>query len=242
MLAGVLVAACLLVFGEYIPKAWFRAHPYVRSARFVTVLYISWKLFYPIGTAVTWIAGLIVPKQFTGRQDLCSLATRDELKMLTVEAEQNGVLSAEERTMIHRTVELAEKTARDIQTLMKDAVVADAGFSIADLIDLAKTNNFIRYPVRRGDPSEFEGVIDLFDVLTGSAPDSSSIVPFIRKAVLISHNTPADDVLPRLRGARQSMGFVTDDQGLITGLITTDDILTQIVATTSTGIPHSQSR
>ena len=227
--AGLLVSACLLVFGEYIPKAWFRAYPYLRSAKFANVLYVSWKLFYPIGAAVTWIAGLIIPKQYTGRQDLCSMATRDELKMLTVEAEQNGVLSAEERTMIHQTVELADKTAHDIQIPMGNAVVVEAGFSVAQTIELAKTNNYTRYPVKRAGGTEFEGVVDLFDVLTGSGDSSGSIAPFIRKAVLIPSGTPADDVMPRLRIARQSMGLVTDDQGAVTGLVTTGDILNQIV-------------
>jgi CBS domain containing-hemolysin-like protein len=227
--AGLLVSVGLLLFGEYIPKAWFRAHPYFRSARFANMLYISWKIFYPVGVAVTWIAGLIVPKQFTGRQDLCSLATRDELKMLTVEAEQNGVLSAEERAMIHQAVELAEKTAGDIQKPLGSATVVDAGFSIAQIIDFAKTNSYTRYPVRQSDGAGYDGVIDLFDVLTGSADPDGSIKPYVRKAVLIPAGTPADDVMPRLRLARQSMGLVTDDSGAVTGLVTTGDILNQIV-------------
>ncbi len=229
VLAGLLVSGGLLIFGEYIPKAWFRAYPYIRSAKFANLLYVSWKIFYPIGAAATWVAGLIVPKQFSGRQDLCSLATRDELKILTVEAEQNGVLSAEERTMIHQAVELAEKTAAAIQTPLAHAVVVEAGFSIAQIIAFAKTNPYTRYPVKRSDGNGFEGIVDLFDVLTGSAAPSGSIAPFVRKAVFIPGSTPADDVMPQLRIARQSMGLVTDAQGAVSGLVTTDDILQQIV-------------
>ncbi|WP_372807501.1 CNNM domain-containing protein [Pontiella sp.] len=227
VVAGLLVSAGLLVFGEYIPKAWFRAYPYLRSARFANVLFVSWKIFYPFGAAVTWIAGLVVPKQASGRQDLCSLATRDELKILTVEAEQNGVLSPEERTMIHQAVELAEKTAADIQTPLAKAVVVEAACSTAQLLELAQSNNYTRYPVQQAGGSGFEGVIDLFDVLTGGAVDT--IAPYIRKAVLIPGSTPADDIMPRLRMARQSMGLVTDSEGVVIGLVTTDDILNQIV-------------
>jgi CBS domain containing-hemolysin-like protein len=230
VVAGLLVSAGLLVFGEYIPKAWFRAYPYLRSARFANVLFVSWKIFYPFGAAVTWVAGLVVPKEATGRQDLCSLATRDELKILTVEAEQNGVLSPEERTMIHQAVELAEKTTGDIQTPLDKAVVVEAAFTIAQILEFAKSNSYTRYPVKRADGTGFDGVIDLFDVLTGNGRAADTIAPYIRKAVLIPGTTPADDIMPRLRITRQSMGLVTDSMGVVTGLVTTDDILNQIVA------------
>lgn len=229
VLSGLLLSAFLLVLGEYVPKAWFRAIPYQRSARFASVLYFSWIIFYPIGRAITWIAGLLLKEHTGGQNDLCSLATRDELKMLTVEAEQQGVLSAEERAMIHHTVELAGKTAQAIQTPLTYSVVVDAGCSVAEFIALAKTNSYMRYPVKRSDGSGFAGIIDLFDVLIGSKNHTSAITPYIRKAVMLPHSTPADDVLPRLRIARQSMGLVTDDEGRVTGLVTTDDILTQIV-------------
>lgn len=229
VLAGVVIALFLLIFGEYVPKAWFRALPYHRSARFANVLYISWIIFNPIGRSITWLAGLLVKGHANGKRDLCSLATRDELKILTVEAEQNGVLSAEERVMIHRTVELADKTAGELQTPMGCAVVVDAGCQIAELIELAKKNNYMRYPVRRAGESGCEEVIDLFEVLTGSEDLTGAITPFVRKAVFISQSTPADDVMPMLRMTRQSMGFVTDDKDVVTGILTTDDILKQIV-------------
>jgi len=51
-LVGVLgVTLLLVVFGEYVPKAWFRTDPYHRSARLVGLLYVSWAVFPPVGTA-----------------------------------------------------------------------------------------------------------------------------------------------------------------------------------------------
>ncbi|MBT8046250.1 MAG: DUF21 domain-containing protein, partial [Pontiella sp.] len=229
VLSGLLVSVCLLVFGEYVPKAWFRAFPYYRSARFAEALYYSWVVFSPVGAAVTWIAGLFVKEHESGQRDLCSLANRDELKILTVEAEQNGVLTAEERAMIHQTVELADKTAGDIQKPLSQAVVVESGCSIDAFVDVARSNSFSRYPVRQPGTPEFAGIVDLFDVLTRNSTGSGTITPFIRPAVMIPHDVPAEDVMPRLRIARQSMGLVADEKGEVTGLVTTSDILNQIV-------------
>jgi CBS domain containing-hemolysin-like protein len=229
VISGLLISASLLIFSEYIPKAWFRAHPYYRCARFANALHISWIIFNPLGRGITWIAGLMIKGHQSGRNDLCSLASRGELKILTAEAELNGVLSSEERAMIQNTVELSEKTVAQICTRMDQVIVAPANCTVSEFMQLATKKEFSRYPVQQTGESTFLGIVDLLDVLTGHDGLDDSIMPFVREAVLIPRSTPADDVMPRLRLARQSMGLVTDESGAVGGVITTDDILNQIV-------------
>lgn len=229
VVSGLIVALCLVVFGEYLPKAWFRARPYYRSARFARILYVSWAVFRPVGAAVTWIAGLIIPGGASGKQDLCSLATRDEIKMLTSEAEQQGILSADERAMIQRTVELAEKPVSEIMTPLAGMVSVSSDCSIPEFLDLARSSHYTRFPVRRVGEAGYAGIVNVFDVLGGRRGHAKSIRRFVREAVEVPHQTPADDVMSVLYQMGQSMGLVTGGGGEVIGLVTNDDVLRQIV-------------
>ena len=54
---------------------------------------------------------------------------------------------------------------------------------------------------------------------------------FIRSPLFVSEKMPVDDILPRMRRFRQPMCLVRNEQGDVTGLITTEDILEEIVGT-----------
>ena len=223
----VALAAILLLFGEFIPKAWFRARPYVRSARFVRLLQWAWIVFKPIGLATTWLAGLVIPGKNDARQDLCALANRDELKLLVTEGEQHGVLTTEEREMIHRTVELAEKPASALMTPIDRIVAASSSATMREFLAVARERDFSRFPVQDPQTREFTGIVAVLDVL--ALGDDTALDRATARPVLIPADTPADEIMPTLRLARQSMGLVTGDGDSVIGLVTTDDVLRQIV-------------
>jgi len=225
--ATIALTVILLLFGEFLPKAWFRARPYVRSARFVRLLRWAWILFRPVGLATTWLAGLVVPVKSDARQDLCALANRGELKLLVTEGEQHGVLTREEREMIHRTVELAEKPASAIMTPIDRIVSVSSSATVREFLALARARDFSRFPVQDPGNRKFTGIVAVLDVL--ALGDGTALGKATAHPVLIPAHTPADEIMPTLRLAHQSMGLVTGDTNDVIGLVTTDDVLRQIV-------------
>ena len=225
--ATVTLTVILLLFGEFIPKAWFRARPYVRSARFVRLLQWAWIVFKPVGLAATWLAGLIIPGKNDARQDLCALANRGELKLLVTEGEQHGVLTTEEREMIHRTVELAEKPARALMTPLDQIVSVPSSATMGEFFAVARDKDFSRFPVRDLHTQKFTSILAVLDVL--GLGDDATLDKAMARPVYLSADTPADEIMPTLRLAHQSMGLVIDDANTVIGLVTTDDVLKQIV-------------
>lgn len=228
--ATVFLTIVLLVCGEFIPKAWFRARPYVRSARFVRLLRWAWIVFRPFGTAMTWLAGIILPGNGSSSQhDLCVLADRGEFKLLATEGEQNGILTMEEREMIHRTIELTDRPVKDIMTPVDNVVAASSASTLQDFLSLARDMNFSRFPLRDPHTGQFTGIVAVLDVLAFGNTDERSIEKATASPVFLPAATPSDEIVPTLRLAHQTMGLVTDDGGLVIGLVTTDDVLKQIV-------------
>ncbi|MCF7847316.1 MAG: CNNM domain-containing protein [Kiritimatiellales bacterium] len=227
--ATVALTVILLVFGEFIPKAWFRARPYVRSARFVRPLRLAWIVFRPFGLAMTWLAGLVLPGESSGKQDLRTLANRDEFKLLASEGEQHGILTTEEREMIHRTVELTDRTARAIMTPLDRIASASSNGTLQAFLDMAREKDFSRFPVRDPQTGRFVGIVAVLNVLAIADRDERALNKATVTPVFMPADTPADEIMPILRLAHQSMGLVTDAADDVIGLVTTDDVLKQIV-------------
>jgi len=224
------MAVVILLFGEYLPKAWFRASPYDRAEPFARLLHLAWKVLWPVSTGLTWLAGLLIPGKSSQKQDLYDLATRAELKLLAREGQQYGVLTPEERVMIHRVIELSDKPARTIMIARGAFTEVDADATVSEFLAVARESGFTRYPVYDRNANRFVGLVNVFDVLTGSSGTAGEPMrAFARSPVFLPQDLPADEILPRLRLARQPMGLVVDPKAEVIGLVTTEDILEQIV-------------
>jgi len=139
------------------------------------------------------------------------------------------VLSAKERYMIHRVIELSGKTAEDVMVPREKMVVAYADMRMPEFFALARECGLTRLPVVSRITGDFVGVINVFYVLsTGKEDDTRTVVDFVRPPQFIPASMPVDDILPRMRGGRQPMSLVTRGEDVI-GLVTTEDILRTIV-------------
>lgn len=229
-LSALVVAVLLLVFCEYLPKAWFHARPLERSRRFVGMLKFWESAFRPLSVSVIWLTKWLVPGGGEAFQAGAPFVTKEDLKILAHEGERDGVLSPRERFMIHRVFELSRKRAHEIMTPRAEMTLADRDMALADFLSIARHSGFTRIPAHDGTKDEFVGIINVFDALPSlSAPAGKTVADFVRPPLFIPGSMPVDDILPRLRRSCQPMCLVKDDSGAVVGLVTTEDILEEIV-------------
>jgi CBS domain containing-hemolysin-like protein len=226
----VVMSVLVLVFSEYLPKAWFHSRPLERCRRFAGMLRIGELILKPLGVTIIWLTRWLVPGPSRPLSKPLPFVTREDLKVLAREGEKDGVLSREERDMIHRVFELSGKRAREIMVPLKNMTSVWADTTVDKFFETARTSGFTRMPVRAKDTGEFAGVINVFYVLSSPELDTSrKVADFVRPPLFVSENMPVDDILPRMRRSRQPMCFVSNDESEVVGLITTEDILEEIV-------------
>ncbi len=231
-ISAVLVTIILLIFSEYIPKAWFQARPYYRSIKFAGFMEWSGRIFKPIGIVVTQIAKLIAPVKVSAKQALSTLASRTELKVLASEGVIYGEITPEEHTMIHRAIELSEKSAKKIMIPLEQVIYVNKDISKKDFLEFSSAKEYTRYPVFDALGKKFIGVVNLFDVIADTElNDQSTIEELVKEIVFIPEDIPADDVVALFRRGRQPIGLVVNKYKEVIGLITTEDILEEIVGT-----------
>ncbi len=231
MVAPVVVSVVVIIFGEYLPKAWFQARPIERSNRFAGILRAAEWLLRPMAYCFIAVARLLSP----GERDKnfgkpAPFVTRDDLKVLAREGEKDGVLSAKERYMIHRVIELSTTKASSIMVPRDKVVTVFDDLPIPDFFALARETGLTRFPTVNRETGNFSGVINVSYVLAiGSAALSKTVYAYRRPPLFIANTLPADRILPQMRRSRQPLCLVRDPKGDVIGLVTTEDILRIIV-------------
>lgn len=228
--SSVVMTLVLLVFCEYLPKAWFYSRPWDRTHRFAGLLKLSETLLRPIGMVVVWMTRLILPGPSRTFSKPMPFVTRDDLKLLAREGEQYGTLSERERSMIHRVFDLPGQIARDIMIPRERMTFVHSDDTLETFFEVARSTHVSRMPVYDRARREFIGIVNVFYVLATRPQDrAQAVAPFARPPIFISESLPVDDIFPHLRRARQPMGLVVNAAREVVGLLTTEDILEAIV-------------
>jgi putative hemolysin len=228
-LATVLVVLGMLIFCEYLPKAWFQSSPTLRVLPFAWLLKACGQILLPVSRALGLVMRLVIPARGCEENDAQPLVTREELLHLAGEGVQTGILSEPERRMIHSIFELRDTTCGELMVPRKDVVFVRTDTSAEDLIALARAREFNRFPVFDEAKKAFVGIVHVFDVLADRDRAAKTAAAYMRPPQFVSHETPADHVLPRMRVTRQPLVMVVDDRYECAGIVTVEDILEEVV-------------
>ena len=226
--ASLVSTIVLLLFGEYLPKAWFRSYPAFRVLPFARLLTWSGTVFYPLSMAIMRLADWLVPGANRAGQST-HFITREELAYLAKEGEQAGTFSAGERKMVRGVLDLQFTTCADLMVPRKEMATAAPAMPVETVLKIARQRRISRLPIYDPDTRHFTGLIYVMDVLMNPAADKRVAKDYARPPQFVALSDRADQVLQRMRFSRQPMALVRDPTGQVAGLITTEDILENIV-------------
>jgi len=161
---------------------------------------------------------------------------RDSIAELVQEAAEAQVLPGEppeldrhERLLIANVLRLRETTAADVMVPRADIVAISADATLAQVIELFRTEEHSRMPVYREQLDDVVGMIHLKDVFAYiGRPEAFSVEAIMRKPLLVAPQLPVLDLLLQMRQARMHLALVVDEYGGIDGLVTIEDLVETI--------------
>ncbi len=219
----------LLIFCEYLPKAWFQSNPARRIIPFASLLRWASYLFRPVGKVVTGITNIMIPSSIRKGPGSPTMLTREELKYLTREGEQSGTFSAHERRMIHGVFELTKKRCDEIMIPLDKMILVSSDTKHEDVMNVARLNKLTRLPVYQDEPDHVVGLVHVMDLAFDEKPTDKYARDYMRPPQFVPAETPINELLPRMQLTRQPMALVTDEESAVLGLVTTQDVLQEIV-------------
>lgn len=237
-LAVAIVIATLLsmIVGELVPKNFALAVP-LRTARIVT----------PFQRAFTWVmkpAVLLLNGSANGilrsigiepKEELSGARTADELSSLVRRSAMEGLLDADQATLLSRTLRFSELTAGDVMTPRPRVEAIDREQTVADVLALSRQTGLSRFPVIDDDLDRVVGIVHVKQAV--SVPrDRRGDVPVLAIAEE-PHRVPEtvhlDQLLSDLKERGYQMAIVVDEYGGTAGLATLEDLVEEMVGEVS---------
>lgn len=227
---GVIMTVIILIFSEYIPKAWFQSQPLRRCRPFAQPLLWSAGILRPAVSLINWITQWMIPTSIKDNSPRRLFATKDEIDILAMESAEHGVLSPKQRIMIRRVLDLSGKTAADIMTPRAVMHIVTSSSSMKEFFNKVSASSHTRLPVYDEAAGVFSGTVNYFDVVSQCGECThDSLAGFVRPPLLVPETMPMIEVFSKLRQSRQPVCLVGKSPAEVTGLITNQNILDQIV-------------
>ncbi|GAB6264407.1 CNNM family magnesium/cobalt transport protein CorC [Photobacterium sp. CCB-ST2H9] len=156
---------------------------------------------------------------------------KEELVSVIRDSEENALIDHDTRDMLEGVMQISEMRVRDIMIPRSQMVTIERSQKVEDLIDIIVDAQHSRYPVISDDKDHVEGILLAKDLLQYLRPDSEpfDLDVILRPAVVVPESKRVDRLLKEFREERYHMAIVVDEFGGVSGLITIEDILEQIV-------------
>lgn len=220
-----------IVFGELAPKSL--------AIRFPTrtTFAVAWplKAFYFVFRPVIWLMNgfanfilkIIGIKPLHGSE----IHSEEELKMIISESHQGGAIEETERALIQNVFEFDDRRVSNIQTLKKNLSAIEITATIKEAIDYFTQEGYSRYPVYSETIDNIKGILYTKDLMRNlyNNPEEKTIENLIRKAYFISESAKIKNVLKEFQQKHLQMAIVTNEIGELTGIVTMEDILEELV-------------
>lgn len=217
--ATLAIAVMMLIVGEYLPKLWFSSRPIERTGRVLWIFLVLRTVLYPLASLCMFITRLVAPRT----KDKSPFVSRETIDFLSRDSEAQGQISAFERLMIKRVLDLQIRKASQIMTPLARVDRVYESDNLATVLRVFRQTHHRILPMFSDDGKRCLGVVHLFDLLRSR---TANPIPFDlrRPPVFVLRDTPADDLLPYMRVRATKILIVRDGEEPI-GIVSQEDVL-----------------
>lgn len=156
--------------------------------------------------------------------------SREEIHDLLQQAD--SVFDPEEQNMLQGVLEVAETQVREVMVPRSQMVVIERNQRLDDMLNVIIQSGHSRFPVIGEDRDEVLGIMlakDLLRYFCDEARGDLHIEDYLRPASVIPESKRLNALLKEFRDSHNHMAIVVDEYGGVSGLLTIEDVLEEIV-------------
>lgn len=220
----------LLILCEITPKILATKHAEVSALFAAPVMEFLIKVFNPVILIFTGLSNLLLRIFGMEISKRSPLITQEELRTMIEVGKEEGVLSDEERKMLHRIFEFGDIRVKDVM-IPKDKVVAvDINIKADELLDIFVEQGHARLPVYKGSVDNIIGVIFARDLLYILRDKGLFVLQdLLHEAYFVSGAMRVNELLRRFQTDRVQIAIVVDSNKVSLGVVTLEDLVEEIV-------------
>jgi CBS domain containing-hemolysin-like protein len=203
-------------------------------------LYATWpmwnvvgKLAEPLVLAARGVDSLLHRVVGRAPQETNEDSFEEEIRTIVSEGHREGLLEEEAREMIEGVIELGDANVSHIMTPRTDINMIQVDTPWDEVLEAVIESGHTRVPVYGSSRDEIVGILyskDLLPELAKPAGQSPRLLAeLVRKPLFVPETKPVDDLLNLFQKSRTHIAVVLDEYGGVSGLVTIEDALEEIV-------------
>jgi putative hemolysin len=157
--------------------------------------------------------------------------TREEVLHTLSEGGEAGALTEHEHKVIENMLDFSRTQVSEVMVPRNRMVALDKDSPKDTLMEIVRENMYTRYPVYQNERDNIVGFIHCKDLFLHHRIELSefSLNDIVRPPLYVPENKRASDLLREMQQKRMQMALVVDEYGGIIGLVTTEDLLEELV-------------
>ena len=157
--------------------------------------------------------------------------SEEEIQAFIDAGQEEGILEHGEGEMIQSIVHFGDKVAREVMTPRTQVVAVDINSPVEKLLQVIVAKRHARIPVYRDELDNIEGLVHERDLLRlwQKGEKLENFRSLIKPAYFVPETKPVDDLLKEMKEKGDQMVVVVDEYGGVSGLITIEDLIEEIV-------------
>jgi putative hemolysin len=157
--------------------------------------------------------------------------TREEVLHTVSEAGVAGALTKHEHKVIENMLDFSHTLVSEVMVPRPRMIALDIDAPRDILVQVVRDNMYTRYPVYRKDKDNIVGFIHSKDLFLHPKIDSPDFAlhEIVRPPLFVPENKRASKLLREMQRKRMHIAFIVDEYGDIRGLVTTEDLLEELV-------------
>ncbi len=222
-----LLTIFVLIFGEIVPKTMCTTHATTAVQFFAYPIYWVEKLFSPI---LYMVEPLIL--KLTGGQGMTlPFMTQEELEVMIETGGKTGVLATDKVEMIKNIFTFTDLTVKSVMIPRIDTFIMDGNLSLDEAKDELFNAKYSRIPVYDGLRDNVIGILYRTHALCELAQGKHTVLlkELALPPLFIPISKPVVDLLKQFQQEKRHIAIVVNEFGGIMGLVTTEDLLEEVV-------------
>jgi putative hemolysin len=222
-----------VIVGELVPKSVALQFP--TQVALYTIFPMQWSLWLYGGfirflNGGGWLLLKVMGVRQTGHRHIHS---PEELELLLAESRDGGLLEPDEHRRLQRALRMRLRTAGHLMVPRGRIHAADINTPFQELLPRLAASPYTRVPVFDGTLDRLIGIVNTKQLalrqLTGRMP--KTLAELMRPAVTVPETMTGDRLIALFREKRTHQAIVTDAQSRVVGIVSLDDLLTDLLGT-----------
>ncbi|MDY7051293.1 hemolysin family protein, partial [Limnospira fusiformis] len=229
-----MLAYLQIVLGELVPKSLALLYPEQIARMWAPYSLAIARIFKPFVWCLNQSTRLLLRLlgiNYTGQP--YTRVTPEELQLIITTSSESMGLEAEERQLLNNVFEFGDVLTEEVMIPRTSIVSLPHTATFQNLLEEMAVSNHSRYPITGESLDDILGILDFRDLAKPLAErqldEETPILTWVRAARFVSEQMLLSELLPLIQRSQQEMAIVVDEFGGTAGLVTIDDLISEII-------------